>query len=459
MKIPLVSGLLDKLKPSSEENSTANSSRQVAQWSDDSLELSLGNLLTNQDSKSLGTVQAITLSDFRVSLSDMWERYEKNILLIAETTIDRALVKGQTVIRQDDETWLLVTPDLTPAEAEHFASAIASSIGEKLIGARFDANEDADPTPQTGLVDLSDAISSDGSLDREAIQKAVASARAAIADKIGRTKRENTRAKTPTTETKKKKDSPVTESKPHTVAAETGLKLSYWPCWAADSQSLDTFVCRPVGQDGLDPFKREDSNQVAFNAISVARACAVALNGMIKDGVRAKLVVPIPLAALLTPAQRQILQALSKLSEKHRFLYLRPEIVGVPHSVSTASLLTARDALRPLGRDIGVLTDLFDPNKAVLSASGMIIGCEVGERVTSPSNELMDALTRFKESVLKRSSYVLGLPNNSTVQHAVRLGFSEVGGPGLRQRLRTTPKNTTPLSTEDLLSDEGADLL
>lgn len=460
MKIPVVSGLLAKLKPADDTDvNNARKSSQPSQWNDESLELTLGTLLTNRESKSLGTVQAITLSDFRDSLDDLWERYEKNILLIAETTIDRSLGKGQTVIQQDPETWLLVTPDLTPAQAESFAANIASSIGEKLVGARFETEDDTDPTPQTGMVDLSHALSDDGSINREAIQKAVANARATIAAQNLRKKREKDRiaaTKPETTETGKKTKTDGNSKK--SAVSETGLKLSYWPCWTADSQSVDTFVCRPVGQDGSNPFQRDEPAIVSANAVAVARACAVALNSMVKDGVRAKLVVPIPLQALLSPTQRQILQALQKLQEKHRFLYLRPEIVRVPHSISTAALLTARDALRPLARDVAVLTSLFNPNKAVLSVSGMIIGCDAASQAASSTTELLKALTKFKESVHPRLSYVIGLSEASAIQHAATIGFSEIGGPGLRDKLRRTPQKTEALATEDLLSEHDDDL-
>lgn len=461
MKIPIVSGILAKLKPSHEGvrgNAAQEEGHQPANWNDNSLELTLGTLLTNKESKSLGTVQAITLSDFRDSLGDLWERYEKNILVIAETSIDRALSKGQTVIQQDPETWLMVTPDLTPEQAEKFATTIASSIGEKLMGARFETENEADPTPQTGRVDLSDALSEDGSINREAIQKAVANARASIAAKNAREQRQKNRLESVQVKAHAKDKKPVADSKPGVTVAETGLKLSYWPCWTAEAQSIDTFICRPVGQDGLSPFERDDPSLVAANAVAVARACAVALNSMVKEGVRAKLVVPIPLVAILSPKQRQVLQALQKLQEKHRFLFLRPEIVRVPHSISTPALLTARDALRPLARDVGILTDLFNPNKAVLSVSGMIIGCDAEKQQAASAADLLKALSQFKTAVQPRASYVLGLSEEAAVKHAATIGFSEIGGPGLRERLRRTPQTTEPLSTDDLLSDNNHSL-
>ncbi len=144
-----MSGLLSRFRTKEnfdQELTAKHDSSKPMSWEDE-LGLTLGTLLANQESKSYGTVQAITLDEFRDSLGDMWEKYEKNIVLIADTTVERMLGKAHTVIRQDEETWLLVTPDLTETEAAHFAQSIAASIGEKLIGARFDEIEDTTLCP------------------------------------------------------------------------------------------------------------------------------------------------------------------------------------------------------------------------------------------------------------------------------------------------------------------------
>ncbi|MEQ9446718.1 MAG: hypothetical protein RJS98_14220, partial [Rhodospirillaceae bacterium] len=184
MKIPIVSGLLTRLK-SGTHTTNPPSVRRVTEksskWSDDSLDLALGTLLADKESKSYGVVQAITLNQFREDLGDLWEQHQKSIFLIAETTIDRMLGKGQTAIQEDEYSWLLITPDLTQSEAASFAEHIAATIGEKLVGARFEANDDSDLTPQTSAIDLTTALSKDGSINKEAIQKAVAEARAIIA--------------------------------------------------------------------------------------------------------------------------------------------------------------------------------------------------------------------------------------------------------------------------------------
>ncbi len=456
MKIPIVSGLLTRFKSGS---NTANSQsvRRVkterSQWSDDSLELAVGTLLADKESKSYGVVQAITLNQFREDLGDLWDQHEKSIFLIAETTIDRMLRKGQTVIQEDDYSWLLITPDLTQNEAAAFAEHIASTIGEKLVGERFEADDDADPTPQTGTIDLSSALSEDGSINKEAIQRAVAEARAIIAQRDKRVRQTKPRLESnaavlgksfPPTQTSKSSSGIVT--------AEQGLKLQYWPMWSADSQSIDMFVCRPQTNDGGDPFLRSDPALVAANATAVTRACTVALNAMIKEGVRAKLVVPIPLAVVLSPNQRLIFQALEKLQEAHRFLYLRTEIVAVPKSVSTAALLTARDFLKPLARDVSILTDLNEPNEAILAAGKIVIGCDASSIAAISSDVLTRDLTKFKSSMRDRPSYVIGLSEKNEITVAVNCGFEEVGGPGLRAPLRHTPKMTEPLLRDDLVS-------
>ncbi|MEQ8510105.1 MAG: hypothetical protein RIF37_00665 [Rhodospirillaceae bacterium] len=456
MKIPIVSGLLTRLKSGTHTTNPLSVRRvteKSSKWSDDSLDLALGTLLADKESKSYGVVQAITLNQFREDLGDLWEQHQKSIFLIAETTIDRMLGKGQTAIQEDEYSWLLITPDLTQSEAASFAEHIAATIGEKLVGARFEANDDSDLTPQTSAIDLTTALSKDGSINKEAIQKAVAEARAIIARRNKRIRQTKPLTASNTIDHEKNTQSTQSpKSSSEIVTAEHGLKLLYWPMWSADSQAIDMFVCRPLAGDGGDPFSRSDPSLVAANSTAVTRACTVALNSMIKDGVRAKLVVPIPLAVVLSPNQRLVFQALEKLQDAHRFLYLRTEIVAVPKSVSAASLLTARDLLKPLARDVSILTDLNEPNEAVLAAGKVVIGCDASAMASTSSDILNRDLMKFKNSVQDRPSYVLGLTEKSDITVAANFGFDEIGGPGLRAALRHTPKTTEPLLRDDLVN-------
>jgi GGDEF domain-containing protein len=422
-------------------------------WNDD-LDLTLKSLLSDKESKSYGTVQAITLSDFRDSIGELWDRHQDKVLLIADTTIERMLDKGQTAIRQDEETWLLVTPDLTPAAAESFAKTIATTIGEKLIGSRFEETEDVDPTPQTGLIDFSETLNEDGSINRDAMRHAVQAAKAVIAARAGREKQRRSREHHKTSKgesaQENKPESPSGTSKQ--AVREEQITLKFHPAWSADSQAIDTFVCRPVSSTEGDPYLRENPLQVAANALAVMRAATIALQGLIQDSLRAKLVVPVPLSAVLSPAQNKIVNTLMKLEESHRFLYLRPEIVNVPAKTPPKDVLTARDIMMPVGRGIAVTTNLMEPNRAVMAAGKVILGFQAPQNGNVTYGDLEEALRRVHHTAGNRSTCVLGLPDRKIIAAAASIGFDEIGGKGLSPVLTERPKATSPLSRSQILA-------
>ncbi len=452
LKVPVISKLLSRLRlkktNSSSEGETTGAQDQ-RDWSDD-LSLTIKSLQESHQSKSYERVHAITLSNFREALGPLWDAYEDKILLIAETTIDRMLGREQTSIRQDADTWLLILPDLSASEAQAFVDSVAVTIGDKLIGARFDETDDSDPTPDTGLVDLTNALNDDGSLNKAVLRRAVAEARAVIAAQIGREKRkqalQKNRADTPLQTSHE-----VQGSSTQTVRAEQGLKITYTPAWSADSQAIDSFYCRPIGADGGNPFARDDPSLITANAIAFARACAVALNIMIKESVRAKLIVSIPFQVLLSPAQHQILKSFMRLEESHRFLYLRPEIVEVPHSASATDLLNARDFLTPIGRDTCILMSLTDLNRAALSIDRIMLGCHVPDDSNLSQNDLYTALENLQKIAGKRPTYALGLPDRQSLRKAVELGFMEVNSSDLQPILKKRPTATTPLLKDEVM--------
>lgn len=459
MKVPLLTGIFSRLR--SKKTSGVPSALNAPEvsgpssWSDD-LDLTLTTLLSDKESKSYGTVQTITLSEFRDSLGPLWEQYSDKIEVIADTTIDRMIGKSHTAIREDEDTWLLVTPDLTHCEAELFAKSIATAIGEKLVGARFEETSQADPTPQTGLVDLSDAMNKDGSINKDAIKNAVAAAKAAMAAQAGNRKRERARqdkARELRHHMRTDRTHGKTDAEPKTVQAEAGLTISYCPAWSSDTQSIDTFYCRPIGTDSTNPFHRPDPIVVAANAIAVTRTCITTLQTLIDSEVKSKLVVPVPLQVILSPAQRQILKAFSKLHESHRFLYLRPEIVEVPHSASASELLTARDLLSTVGRDVSISMDLFDLNRAVVSVDKIRLGCDARNDDAGQIQKTAGALGRVQSLAGKRKTYALGLRAKDSLKIAIELGFAEVGGPGLVEPLTDKPSSTTPYLRETLLQN------
>lgn len=149
-----------------------------AVW-DDSLSLTLSQIATDTMTKASGRVQVITLAHLRHALGEEWEKHRARVLIVAETTIGRMIGKGNTYIPQDEDSWLLLMPALSETEAEDKADAIATSLGEKLIGERFAEREP--PMPQAAKIDLASIMRPDGSFDLEAAKLSVRRARLALA--------------------------------------------------------------------------------------------------------------------------------------------------------------------------------------------------------------------------------------------------------------------------------------
>ncbi len=122
--------------------------------------------------------------------------------------------------------------------------------------------------PQSALIDLSDALNSDGSINRDALTKAVESAKSVITTQTRRKKRNLARQKA-IAESKAKKSTEQSENTSaqvqHAVEAEAGLKIIYYPAWSADTQAFDTFYCRPASTDGKSPFARESVSCMCQN--------------------------------------------------------------------------------------------------------------------------------------------------------------------------------------------------
>ena len=63
---------------------------------DDSVALTLSNLVQETETRASGRVQVISLADFREAVGELWAKYQSRILLIAESTISRMIGKGNT---------------------------------------------------------------------------------------------------------------------------------------------------------------------------------------------------------------------------------------------------------------------------------------------------------------------------------------------------------------------------
>ncbi|MDX2222351.1 MAG: hypothetical protein SFV21_06355 [Rhodospirillaceae bacterium] len=417
-----------------------------ATW-DDGIELTLSQLVKDSETRASGRVQVMTIAHLRHQLGDDWTRYRDRVLLIAESTIGRMIGKGNTFIPQDEDSWLLLMPALSEADAARRADEIAALIGEKLVGERF--SEAEPPLPQSAKIDLGGALNADGSLNREAMKAAVKRSRLLLAARDARRPVKLIGDAAPAAA-----KSPV--SALDSVAASRSrfneLTLVYRPSWSADTESFDTFSLRAFDATGEAVFGPTDS-QTAVNVatmVDIAKSAFADFTRLAASALRAKFVMPLPFALLHRKLGAAFLRAVSALPQKERLLHLRIEIVGLPADADVDALIAAREMFRGRVREVALLTDLAQPQRAAFLPDHILIGAEIPPGRFAAEAELKAALADFRRAAGTRRAYVMGLRSRSHAALAVEVGLDEVSGIGLADDHRHLPERVIVLPREKL---------
>jgi len=390
-------------------------------WNDSSAVTLLADLARDGETKASGRVQLISLADFRESIGPLWEKYEERILVIAETTIARMIGKGRTFIPMKDkdeseravDTWLLLLPDLELDAARDHAAAIAAKIGEKLAGAQFAAEEA--PLPQSATLDLTGAMNTDGSLNRQVLRTAV-----------GRARRSQTNAA----------HAPVNApGEPRRLQASAMLR----PAWCVDTEMEDTFLLRPKSTMGQDLVADSTAPFPEIVATNLCAAAARQLEEMGRKGLRARLALPIPYAMFYAPIAATLRDSIMAMPKQLRLLHLRLEIVRVPAAISVDRLAVLRELFRPAVREVAFLVDAFASRSDVYALDQIVIGADLSAARGWDEAELRAALTRMADAAADRHTYVVGLRNAAHVRIAFTAGIDEIGGESLSVDIAQLP--------------------
>jgi hypothetical protein len=95
-------------------------------------------LLKSRDMKAdkltTGVVQAVGLHKLKTQHAKNWQRLKKNVHIIIEAEIRRAITARDVTVILDDETFLLVFGDDDPERADRIAKQIAKEASLKLSG-------------------------------------------------------------------------------------------------------------------------------------------------------------------------------------------------------------------------------------------------------------------------------------------------------------------------------------
>jgi len=425
--------------------------RPAPGWDAD-LDLTLGKLVTETETRASGRVQILTVAHLRASLGDGWQRYKSRVILIAETTIGRMIGKGNTFIAQDEDSWLLLMPALSEREAELKADDIARVLGEKLVGERFAEKEP--PLPQTAKVDLGGALNPDGSFNTTAMKAAVKRARLALAAKdahLATQRLDGMKGSIP-----RKEKAIGTAAAFAQASLFPTLTLVYRPLWVAETESVASFALRAFTDTGEPLFgpNAPPDVQAALNDatfIDLAKAAFSDFSALAPKGLRATFVLPVPFSVMTRQLGAVFLRALAALPQKERLMHLRVELVNVPPSTSVEKLIDVREVFRGRVKDVAYLTELAAPSDAVLSLDHVVIGAECRGATLTADADVAHALSVFRRRSAARRAYVMGLRSRAQVAAAVQCGLDEVSGPGLLDDVRHLPDRLSVIYRQDLV--------
>ncbi len=440
-KIPaLLSSLRHRLKsifaPEEPEQT-----RPPVYW-DDGVSLTIANLVQETETRASGRVQVLSLADFRTSIGDLWDKYQTKILIIAESTIGRMIGKGNTYIAQGDDAWLLLFASLPEEKAQARADEMAATLGEKLMGAQFTEHEL--PLPQAARLDLSDALKDDGSLDMEAVKRAISKIRQ---KQITTTVAARARVAGPAG------GRPVAAPAGKMMRSDAEKLASYFqPAWSAETESIDTFFFRATAADGAEVYGDDRPAQNDATILDLTRTATAAFTSMCDAGLNAKMAIPVPFSALQGSTLKEIQRMIVSLGQRERLLRLRLEVVQIPPSATADVLVPIRELFRPYVREVAFVVDFFMPHDQVLALDHIMLGTDARAAAEIGEEGLFQDLLMFRQRAGRRGTYVLGLATKAHLRRAINAGLAEVGGPALGENTKRLPHRITILHREQLTS-------
>ena len=413
--------------------------RARVHW-DDTVSLTLSNLAQEAETRASGRVQVISLVDFRAAIGDLWDKYQNKILIIAESTIARMIGKGNTFIPQGEDSWLLLFPALDGENSEQRADAIAANIGNKLVGAQFTSHEI--PLPTAAKLDLTGALNADGSFNMEAVKAAISRVRQS---QISRVVAEQ-RAKAASAQPQSAAAKPVQRS------TADQLKSFYRPAWCAETQNIDSFFFRAFTDSSVNVYSDTAPSVSDATIVDLIKSASSAFTAMCDGGLQAKLALPIPFSTLQGPALPDVQRIIANLRQRDRLMYLRIEIVRIPPAATSEMLVPLREIFRAYVREVAFVVDLASPNLHVLVLDHIMLGVELGAESIGSDDQIFQEMLMFRQRAGRRGTYILGLHRRIHMMHAVRAGFSEIGGPALQEDTRRPPLHVTHMTREALLA-------
>jgi len=136
----------------------------------DGIAVNIEDILKEEKDEDIGKLHVLSLTEFHQALGDMWDAREAKIFLLTEGVLRDRIGLGNRWEHHSKEIYIMLFPTLPEIEADARAFEIAEELGRKIIGDRFDGERR--PLVRVAGVDPKDALSTDGTLNIELLEKA-----------------------------------------------------------------------------------------------------------------------------------------------------------------------------------------------------------------------------------------------------------------------------------------------
>ncbi|KAF0224300.1 MAG: hypothetical protein FD176_1236 [Rhodospirillaceae bacterium] len=406
-----------------------------------------------------GRLRAVSLADFRQAVGDKWPRLADKVAMIAEQLIRRRLGAGNLFRRVDDQTWLLLFPRITPAQARDIAVAVAQDISRHLLGERCVGGER--PLAVAAHLNVAEAVDENGCLHARGIRHAVEQSRAlfdhpapcvpATITACGirldapplRPRHAGAIDWTPIImeHFDTEPDEPWQGIAP--LPGDSRLSLLWRPTWVADSEAIAAYCARVARLDrpGDPPLEgsmayppHDDSSALALDRF----VAAAAMRNLRRGGDHGCVViVPLTWSSLCGEHRGELVAPFADVAADIRQGRVRVEICRIPDDADLETINRVIQALHGLCGGVLLRLRLSSPLLArVDEVEGAEIGLDLSELRANErmaDDRLLGVLDMLQDSADQAGlgCYVWSARRRKVVGSVVSGGFHMVNGPGL----------------------------
>lgn len=146
---------------------------------DDSFRMFTEQLTKQEDGAFQVKLHIISLVEFREAVGDKWAKVADKVMMIAEGVINLHLGAGNLFNRQGSDFFILIFRTCDNDEGRRRALIIAQELGTRLVGDQFTGSEI--PLALAAELSLEDGLNDDGSVNLDAVNRAVGQMRSIIA--------------------------------------------------------------------------------------------------------------------------------------------------------------------------------------------------------------------------------------------------------------------------------------